>query len=105
MNGETSSAAGLTLQDDGRALVTGVLGSETVGALLTSGSAAIVGGRARVVDLSGVTGGDSAGLALLVEWLSVARGAGRDLRYENIPQQMQQLARLSDLEELLLGGT
>ena len=101
MNGKTAALAGLALQDGGRALVTGVLDSKTVGPLLRLGSAAIAAG-ARIIDLSGVTGGDSAGLALLIEWLSVARGAGRELRYENIPLPMQQLARLSDLEEHLL---
>jgi phospholipid transport system transporter-binding protein len=55
-----------------------------------------------VIDLAGVTASDSAGLALLIEWLSVAKGAGRALRFENIPSQLQQLARLSEVEELLV---
>jgi ABC-type transporter Mla MlaB component len=60
-------------------------------------------------DRSRVTGSlhfasDSSGLALLIEWLSVAKAATRTLRYENIPSQLQQLARLSEVEELLVPG-
>jgi ABC-type transporter Mla MlaB component len=70
--------------------------------LLAAGVDAIEGGRAAVIDLAGVTASDSSGLALLIEWLSVAKGASRTLRFENIPSQLQQLARLSEVEELLV---
>jgi phospholipid transport system transporter-binding protein len=76
----------------------------TVTALLRLGTEAITNGRAGVIDLSGVKDSDSSGLALLIEWLSVARAASRNLRYENIPTQLRQLARLSDVEELLTAG-
>ncbi len=76
----------------------------TVSALLAVGSEAIHRGQADVIDLSGVTASDSSGLALLIEWLSVAKDARRTLRYENVPSQLQQLARLSEIEELLAAG-
>jgi ABC-type transporter Mla MlaB component len=66
------------------------------------GAAAIGSGDAAIIDLSGVTSSDSAGLALLIEWLSVAREAGRSLRYENVSAQIKQLAVLSEVDELLL---
>ena len=84
-----------------RSRVSGVLHFTTVTALLSEGSAAICNGRAAVIDLAGVKDSDSSGLALLIEWLSIARGSSRTLRYENIPAQLHQLARLSDVEELL----
>jgi phospholipid transport system transporter-binding protein len=87
-----------------RSRVTGTLGFTTVTPLLPVGAAAVEEGRAAVIDLSGVQGSDSSGLALLIEWLSVARGAGRTLRYENIPLQLHQLARLSDVDPLLSGS-
>jgi phospholipid transport system transporter-binding protein len=100
-----NNSAGITAvfepQEGERSRVTGVLHFTTVTALLRSGSEAIANGRAAVIDLSGVNDSDSSGLALLVEWLSVARAERKTLRYENIPTQLQQLARLSDLEELL----
>jgi phospholipid transport system transporter-binding protein len=73
----------------------------TVGALLRVGSEAIVAGHAAVIDLGAITSSDSAGLALLIEWLSVAKGAGRALRYENVPTQLHQLARLSEVDPLM----
>jgi phospholipid transport system transporter-binding protein len=87
-----------------RSRVSGTLGFTTVTLLLSVGAAAIEQGRAAVIDLSAVTGSDSSGLALLIEWLSVARGAGRTLHYENIPAQLHQLARLSDVDVLLSGN-
>jgi phospholipid transport system transporter-binding protein len=87
-----------------RARVVGLLEFATVAALLPVGSAAICEGRASVIDLSAVTDSDSAGLALLIEWLSVAKAAGRVLRYENIPSQLHQLARLSELDPLISGA-
>jgi phospholipid transport system transporter-binding protein len=84
-----------------RSRVMGPLEFATVSDLLPLGSAAINGAQAAVIDLAGVTDSDSSGLALLIEWLSVANGARRTLRYENVPSQLQQLARLSEVEELL----
>jgi len=85
-----------------RSRVIGSLHFTTVSALLARGVEAIGSGQAAVIDLAGVTVSDSSGLALLIEWLSVAKGASRGLRYDNIPSQLQQLARLSEVEELLL---
>jgi phospholipid transport system transporter-binding protein len=93
--------ASFEVPDGERARVNGVLHFTTVTDLLHSGSEAIANGRAAVIDLSGVKDSDSSGLALLIEWLSIATAAGKSLRYENIPAQLHQLARLSDVEELL----
>ena len=87
-----------------RSRVIGSLHFSTVSALLAPGVDAIGSGRAAVIDLAGVTASDSSGLALLIEWLSVAKAAGRALHYDNIPSQLQQLARLSEVEELLVPG-
>jgi|SRR5450755_1149826 phospholipid transport system transporter-binding protein len=92
------------VQADERAMLSGELRFDTVGSLLEAGSRVIGEGRVAVIDLANVSAGDSAGLALLIEWLSVARNVDRPLRYENIPSQLQQLARLSEVEELLLGA-
>jgi phospholipid transport system transporter-binding protein len=85
-----------------RSRVSGSLHFTTVSALLPLGVDAIDSGKAAVIDLAGVTGSDSSGLALLIEWLSVAKNAGRALHYDNIPSQLHQLARLSEVEELLV---
>lgn len=101
--GGQQDAAFEVLEGD-RARVTGSLHFTTVSALLTAGVEAINGGRAAVIDLGSVKASDSSGLALLIEWLSIAKAAGRGLRFENLPTQLQQLARLSEVEELLVPG-
>jgi phospholipid transport system transporter-binding protein len=97
----TVHTAAFELQDGERSRVNGVLHFTTVTSLLSEGSAAIGNGRAAIIDLAGVKDSDSSGLALLIEWLSIARASSRSLRYENIPAQLHQLARLSEVEELL----
>lgn len=104
MNNSVPITADFELQEGERSRVNGVLHFTTVTALLRAGSEAIAGGRAAVIDLSGVKDSDSSGLALLIEWLSIARAEHKILRYENIPNQLHQLARLSEVEELLTAG-
>ncbi len=103
-SGSGQQDASFEVLEGGRARVTGTLHFSTVSALLTAGVDAIDGGQATVIDLAGVTASDSSGLALLIEWLSVAKFNAKELRYENIPSQLQQLARLSEVEELLVPG-
>jgi phospholipid transport system transporter-binding protein len=101
-SGNEQQVASFDILEGDRSRVSGWLHFTTVATLLPLGTDAIERGRAAVIDLAAVTGSDSSGLALLIEWLSVAKGAGRSLRYEHIPSQLQQLARLSEVEELLV---
>ena len=101
-SGNEQQVASFDILEGDRSQVSGWLHFTTVATLLPLGTDAIERGRAAVIDLAAVTGSDSSGLALLIEWLSVARRAGRSLRYEHIPSQLQQLARLSEVEELLV---
>ncbi len=94
-------AASFEALPDGRARIAGALDFWTVTALLPLGSEAIEQGRASAIDLAGVTASDSAGLALLIEWLSIAQAAGRPLRYENVPSQLRQLGALSEVDDLI----
>ena len=53
------------------------------------------------IDFEGVTRSDSAGLALLVEWLRLAEQQGATLRFHNLPNQLREIARVSDLLPIL----
>ncbi|AKH20905.1 STAS domain-containing protein [Sedimenticola thiotaurini] len=55
-----------------------------------------------VIDLSGVEDVDSAGLALLLEVLERARHHGVPLRIRSLPESLLGIARLSNVEKLLL---
>ncbi|MDX9766411.1 MAG: STAS domain-containing protein [Ectothiorhodospiraceae bacterium] len=94
------SEARLEPAGDGRWRLAGELSFASVGSLLPDGRELLNGGEV-VLDLSGVTRADSAGVALLVEWLRQARAAGVTLRYAGLPPQMRSLIDLSDLDDIL----
>ena len=53
------------------------------------------------IDLSGVTRADSAGLAVMLEWLRQARALGRRLVFVSVPPRLDALIRVSGLGALL----
>ena len=53
------------------------------------------------VDLSGVSRSESAGVALLLEWLRQARRQNRKIEFLNPPAQMRSLLRFFEVESLL----
>jgi phospholipid transport system transporter-binding protein len=97
MNGFSIARAG-----EGRLAASGELEFATAAAALDAGLALIGAGEHLIIDLGGVKAGDSAGLAVLVEWLSVARARGATIVYQGVPAQFLAIARICDLEELLL---
>lgn len=56
------------------------------------------------VDLSGVGHADSAGLALLIGWIAAARAAQVTLTFRGVPARLRAIARISEVEDLLVGG-
>lgn len=75
---------------------------DTVRALKEEADRAYSRSPPRSVDLSGVTRMDSAGLALLTDWLRQARRLRRDPpRFLNVPEQLRGLAGLYGVGELL----
>lgn len=88
---------------DGRLRLSGELGFATVESVLEPGRQAVIAmaGRAGVLDLTDVSKSDSAGLALVVDWLREARAAKVALELRGIPAQMSDIAHLSGLGELM----
>ena len=56
------------------------------------------------VDLSGVTKSDSAGLALLLEWITWANHTVREIRFVNIPARINAIAKTTEVSHLLKRG-
>ncbi len=54
-----------------------------------------------IIDLATVQKSDSSALALLLEWQSRARQAGREIIFRNPPDTLKVLASLSQVETLL----
>ena len=89
---------------EGRLEASGVLGYATAGRALPAGLALIPRDATCTIDLSRVAEADSAGLAVLVEWLATAKSRGSVIQYAGIPAQILAVARISDLESLLTDG-
>ena len=56
------------------------------------------------VDLEGITRADSAGLALLLEWITWANHTVREIRFLSMPERVVAIARTTEVEQLLRRG-
>jgi phospholipid transport system transporter-binding protein len=81
--------------------VVGALTFETVPDLYQISSGWFEGTGELILDLAQVERTDSAGLALLIEWLRRAQAANRTLRFANIPAPVQTLIRINGLQDAL----
>ncbi|HWJ05511.1 MAG TPA: STAS domain-containing protein [Steroidobacteraceae bacterium] len=104
MSSSTTTNFAIREAAPGRLEASGMMSFESAAQALTAGLALIPRGQPCTVDLSRVKEADSAGLAVLVEWLATARKRGTQVHYEGIPAQILAVARISDLEDLLTNG-
>ena len=88
-------------QGDGLVLLHGELSFNTVIPLISKGEELMDVAPALIIDLKDVTRSDSAGLALLVEWMRSARHKNKDIIFRNIPPQMLAVAKVSGLDLIL----
>ena len=95
------SKAQLEALGTGRFRVSGVLDASTAADVLEQSESRFAQEPQIDVDLGGVGESDSAGLALLIEWLRVARQSGKQIHFANVPAQIQALARISEVEDLI----
>lgn len=51
-----------------------------------------------VIDLAQIANSDSAGLALIIEWLKISNTGQAQLQFKNIPVQLLTLAKLSGFD-------
>ena len=56
------------------------------------------------VDLSGVDQTDSAGLALLLEWITWANHTVREIRFVGMPERVLAIAKTTEVDHLLRRG-
>lgn len=54
-----------------------------------------------IVDLSGITYVNSAGLALLLNWKQQAEASDKTLQITGMPEKLHNIARISELESIL----
>lgn len=92
-------------QAPGRFAVSGNLTFSSIDKDTVKSFAFLQGPGPITLDFSDVCKTDSAGLALIIEWIKFARRRQIPLLFENIPEQLLILAKLSGFEQLLVEGT
>jgi len=81
--------------------LSGELGFASAPGLLRDMRPLLAPGDVLVLDLQGVTRTDSAGLALLLQWIEDGRHRGFSLRYRHLPESLINIARFSNCLHLL----
>jgi phospholipid transport system transporter-binding protein len=56
------------------------------------------------MDLSGVTETDSAGLALMLEWITWANHTVKEIRFTGTPEKIDAIAKTTEVDSLLKRG-
>ena len=93
--------SGLEDLGGGRFAVRSDLTFESATAILTQSMRLFADYERISVDMHDVREADSAGLALLLEWVSWARHLDRKITFENIPQQILAIAQISEVTGLI----
>ena len=70
-------------------------------ALLQHRGVQMEAGKNLTIDLAKVTRVDSAGLALMIEWLRESERKNLDMTFTNVPEQLLSIARVCGLDEIL----
>lgn len=84
----------------GRFSVSGSLDAVSVIDIFEASEKQFAGVSQIEIELGGVTDADSSGLALLLEWLRLARIRDQSIRFRDLPPQISALARISEVEDL-----
>lgn len=104
VNLESKEGVHLEALGDGRFAVRTDLTFESATAVLSQSKQLFANCQRISIDMSDVREADSAGLALLLEWVSWARHNEREIEYENIPKQILAIAQISEVTDLLNAG-
>ena len=89
---------------DGRFKLEGRMSFNTAGEILRESEALFEQHTLLTVDLSDVTHTDSAGLALLLEWITWANHTVREIRFEGMPEKIDAIAKTTEVDNLLKRG-
>lgn len=102
--GETGGIVG---RGPGSFAVSGPMQFSNATALLEQGRTALAAAAQLAdvtLDLQSVGRTDSAGLAVLLEWLAIARHASHRLKVVNPPANLLALARVSEVDRIILAA-
>jgi len=89
---------------EGRFALSGRMVFDTCGQILRQSEELFEEHTLLEVDLSGVTDTDSAGLALLLEWITWANHTVREIRFDGMPEKIDAIAKTTEVDDLLKRG-
>lgn len=89
---------------EGRFALKGALVFSTASAALEKSRHLFADHASIEVDLTDVDRGDSAGLALLLEWVNWARNYVREIRFVNVPDDISAIAQICEVDAMLSAG-
>ncbi len=81
--------------------ISGDLTLETVTNVMAQAAPLFSDAAEITVDLGDVNHSDSAGLAILIEWMRVAAAANKAIVFQHIPKQMMAIAETTGLDAIL----
>ena len=88
----------------GRFSLSGRMAFDTAGQILHESEGPFQEHTRIEVDLTGVDETDSAGLALLLEWITWANHTVREIRFTEVPEKIKAIAKTTEVEHLLKRG-
>jgi phospholipid transport system transporter-binding protein len=94
----------LTEHEGGKFSLSGSMTFGTAGAILRDSEEPFQKHTRIEVDLSGVSVTDSAGLALLLEWITWSNHTVREIRFTGVPEMIHAIAKVTEVEKLLKKG-
>jgi phospholipid transport system transporter-binding protein len=100
----TSGPFRLGAAGNGRFTAEGPLTFASARAARQLGLEALAGADSLEIDCQGITNCDSAGLAVMLDWLALAKSRGRSLAFRHLPPGVAALGRISEVIELLERG-
>ena len=86
---------------DGRFGLSGEVSFQTAETILRASEKLFSGHDNIEIDLAGVGKTDSAGLALLLEWISRSEKSSTEIRFAEIPEKIHGIAVTAEISELL----
>lgn len=96
-----AEAATIIYQNE-RWLISGELNFVTVSDLWRQSLVSLNDCKALHFDLTHVTSTNSAGLALLVEWIKFAKATHKPIQFSHVPAQLQAIASAAEVQALLI---
>ncbi len=88
----------------GRFTLSGRMTFDTAGQILRDSEGPFAEHTRIEVDLASVDETDSAGLALLLEWITWANHTVREIRFTEMPERIKAIAKTTEVEHLLKKG-